>query len=152
MTYIKNTITIVLLSSLLFCAGCSKDDSPDPKAVALNKQLEALMNEGSSWVLGSTGSVMKDDIDVSSQFTGFKLTIGNKTYTTQNSLGHVWKTSGTWDFQGDNINQIVRDGSVAVSVSHDDNNLILTFVAGGKSEGARVNSISGEYVFNLVSE
>lgn len=152
MTFIKHTIKIVLLSSLLFSEGCNKDDNPDPTIVALNKQLEALMNEGSSWVLRSTGGVMKDDIDVSNQFSGFKLTIGNKTYTTQNSLGHVWNTSGRWDFQQNNPALILRDGNVVVSVSHSDNSLTLTFATGGKSEGARVNSISGEYVFNLISE
>lgn len=152
MTFIRHTFTSFLFLSMLVLTGCSKDDNPDPKVVALNKQLEALMNEGSSWVVGSTGSVMKDGIDVSSQFEGFKLTIGNKTYTTQNSLTHVWKTSGTWDFQQSNPNLILRDGSVAVSVSHSNNTLSLTFMTAGKSEGARVNSVSGQYVFNLISE
>jgi hypothetical protein len=140
----------VLFITSLTLIGC-KDDSVDPKVVALNAQLAVLTNGGSSWVLASTGSVMKDDVDVSSQFAGFKLTVGNKTYTTQKSLSHVWKASGTWDFKNDNPNLILKDGGVEVSVNHSSSGLTLTFAA-GNSTGARGNSISGKYVFRLVSE
>jgi hypothetical protein len=150
MTFIKHTLTIALVFALLVFTGC-KDNDVDPTAAALNEQLNALMNGGSSWVLGSTGSVTKDGVDVSSQFAGFKLTIGNKTYTTQNSLRHVWNASGTWGFPGDNPDLILKDGSVEVSVSHSDSSLTLTFTA-GNSEGGRLNSVSGEYVFHLISE
>lgn len=151
MTVIKYTFTITLLIALLTLTGC-KDEGVDPEVAALNEQLVVLMNGGKSWVIGTAGSVAKDNVDVSSQFAGFKLTVGNKTYTTQNSLSHVWRTSGTWGFQGNNPDLILKDGSVEVSVSHLNSNLTLTFTAPGNSVGGRVNSVSGEYVFHLVSE
>jgi hypothetical protein len=150
MTVIKHTLTIALVFALLVFTACKNDDL-DPKAAALNEQLNALMNGGSSWVLGSTGSVMKDGVDVSNQFAGFKLTIGSKTYTTQNSLRHVWDSSGTWDFIGDDPDQILTDDGTEISVSLSDSSLILTFNA-GSSEAGRANSVSGEYVFRLISE
>lgn len=152
MTVTKYTFAAFLLIASLVFTRC-KDEGVDPKVAVLDEQLSVLMNSGSSWVLGTTGSVMKDNVDVSSQFAGFKLTIGNKTYTTQNSLNHVWKSSGTWNFKGDNPAQIIKDGSVEISVNHANNSLTLTFTTAGKSEGGgRLNSVSGEYVFRLVSE
>lgn len=150
MTTCNYILYTVLAFALLSLAGC-KDDSDDPKVDALNKQLAALQNEGSSWVIGTTGSIMKDDFDVSSQFADFKLTIGNKTYTTQNSLASAWKTSGTWDFQGDNPNRVVRDDGTEISVSISNNTLVLTFTAPGNSN-LRSGSIAGTYEFRLVSE
>lgn len=150
MNIIKYTATSFLLIAILVFAGC--DEGTDPKVAALNKQLTALMNGGNAWVLGTNGSVTKDDVDVTSQFSGFKLILGKRTYTTQNSLSHVWKSTGTWDFQEDNPNLILRDGSVQVSINHLDSSLTLRFTAAGKSSGGRVNSVSGEYVFQLVSE
>lgn len=141
----------VLALALLSLAGC-KDDSSDPKVDALNKQLAALQNKGSSWVMGATGSVKKDNFDVSSQFAGFKLTIGNKTYTTQNSLASAWKTSGTWDFQGENPNRVVRDDGTEISVSISNNTLTLTFTVPGSNSNVRSGSIAGTYEFRLVSE
>jgi hypothetical protein len=151
MKVINYTVTIILLIASMSFTGC-KEEGVDPNVAILNEQLVVLMNGSSSWVLGTAGSVMKDNVDVSNQFAGFKLTIGNKTYTTQNSLSHVWKTSGTWDFQGNNPDLIRRDGSTEVAVSHENNSLTLTFTAAGNPEGGRVNSVSGKYVFKLVSE
>jgi hypothetical protein len=151
MKVINYTFTIILLVASLSFTGC-KEEGVDPNDAILNEQLVVLMNGNNSWVLGTAGSVMKDNVDVSDQFAGFKLTLGNKTYTTQNSLSHVWKTSGTWDFQGNNPDLIRRDGNTEVSVSHVNNTLTLTFTAPGNPEGGRLNSVSGKYVFLLVGE
>lgn len=151
MKVINYTFTIILLIASLSFTGC-KEEGVDPKVAVLNERLDVLMNGGKPWVLGTAGSVMKDNVDVSNQFAGFKLTIGNKTYTTQNSLSHVWKTNGTWDFQANNPDLIRRDGSVEISVNHLNSSLTLTFTAAGNSGGGRVNSVSGQYVFQLTSE
>jgi len=140
-----------LIASLTF-SGC-KEEGVDPKVAVLNKQRDVLMNGGKPWVLGTAGSVRKDNVDVSSQFAGFKLTIGNKTYATQKSLSHVLKAIGTWEFKQSNPDKILMDGSTEVSVSHVNSILTLKFNAIGEgSKGGRLNSVSGEYVFNLVSE
>jgi hypothetical protein len=150
MTHLKNSFALSLLITFLAFAGCG-EDPVDPAAAALNQRLDELMNSGSAWGLGSTGRVIKDDIDVTNQFAGFKLTIGNKTYTTQNSLSHVWKASGSWDFQNGNRDKIVRDDAVVIAVTHSNGKLTLTLTANGKS-GGRVNSVVGEYEFQLVGE
>lgn len=152
MKVITYTFTaVLLLASLTFC-GCKDEEGVDPNAAVLNEQLSILMNSGKPWVLGTAGSVKKDNVDVGSQFAGFKLTIGNKTYNTQNSLSHVFKASGTWGFQGNDANVILKDGSTEVSVSNLNGILTLRFNAAGTPQGGRASSVSGEYVFNLVSE
>lgn len=151
MTVIKYTLTTGLILALLIISGCTEDISP--KAEALKNQLNLLKNDGRPWILESTsGSVVKDGFDVSDQFAGFKLSLGDKTYTTQNGLSPVWETSGTWNFQGDNPNLILRGDGLVISVSLLNNNMTLTFTAEGSPSGGRTNSISGEYNFHLVGE
>ena len=102
-------------------------------------------------MLGNDG-VIKDGFDVTSQFAGFKLTIGNKTYSTENGLSPVWETSGTWDFQNDNPNLVLRDGETSITLSLSGGNLTMTFMAEGATTGGRTKSVSGEYQFHLVGE
>ncbi|MEQ8475281.1 hypothetical protein [Fulvivirga sp.] len=149
MTILKYISLSVLLIGLLTIASC-KDDS-DPAPSAIEEQLTALLNGGSNWVLSNDG-VTKDGFDVTGQFTGFKLTIGNKTYTTENGLSPVWETSGIWDFQNDNPNLVLRDGDTSITLSLSGGNLTMTFMADGASTGGRTKSISGEYEFHLVGE
>ncbi len=143
-TYI---LSILLLSSFITLIGC-KDDS-DPAPTELDLQLTALQNGGSNWVLGVDG-VLKDGFDVSNQFSGFKLTIGAFTFTTKNSLSGAWPASGTWEFQDDNPNQVLRSDGVLMAVNLSGDNLTLTFQ--GSATGGRINSVDGEYQFRLVSE
>ncbi|HYG04505.1 MAG TPA: hypothetical protein VD927_18790 [Chryseosolibacter sp.] len=150
MTTIKYIIMALISASLLASSGCS-EDSVDPKTKALNDQLHLLMNQGKAWVVGGTGSVEKDGYDVSNQFAAFRLTIGNKTYVTENALNNVWKTNGSWDFHEANPQQFIREDDVLVTVAISDNKLILTFSGAGTTSG-RTNSIPGEYSFELVSE
>lgn len=145
----KYIFSILLLAGLSTFISC-KDDS-DTEPTPLELQLEALQNGGSNWVLANDG-VQKDGYDVTSQFPGFALTIGNKTYNTQNGTDPVWPASGTWDFQNDNPNLILRDDGTSITISLSGNTMTLTFMANGINSGGRVDAVSGEYQFHLVSE
>ncbi|MTI37908.1 hypothetical protein [Fulvivirga lutimaris] len=149
MTILKYISLSVVLISLLTIVSCKDDTEPAPSEI--EEQLTALMNGNSKWTLGNDG-VTKDGFDVTSQFAGFKLTIGNKTYATENGLSPVWEVSGNWDFENENRNQIIRDGDTSINVSLTNGNLVLTFTAGAVPTGGRTESVSGEYQFNLVSE
>lgn len=149
MTILKYISLSVVLISLLTIVSC-KDDS-DPAPSEIEEQLTALMNGGSKWVLSNDG-VTKDGFDVTSQFADFKLTIGNKTYSTENDLSPVWEASGVWDFQNDNPNLVLRDGVTSITLSLSGGNLTMTFMADGASTGGRTKSVSGEYEFHLVGE
>ncbi|MEQ9167600.1 MAG: hypothetical protein RLO12_15180 [Fulvivirga sp.] len=149
MTILKYISLSVVLIGLLTIVSCKDDSEPTPSEI--EEQLTALMNDGSKWVLSNDG-VTKDGFDVTSQFAGFKLTIGNKTYATENGLSPVWETSGIWDFQNDNPNLILRDGDTSITISLSGGNLTMTFMADGASTGGRTQSVSGEYQFHLVGE
>ncbi len=136
---------------IMLLTSCDPPDPPDPPVPPDPKevQLLALMNNGTSWVLAS-GGVVKDGYDVTDQFTGFKLAIGNYTYSTQNSLASAWPASGTWEFNNGQINSILRNDSVVIGVVLNGSKLTLTFTA--LAPAGRIDGLAGDYIFNLVSE
>ena len=122
--YIFSIVILVVVVMLSSCKG--KDPGP------LEQMLTDLQNGGSSWVLGS---VVKDGHDVTDQFTGFKLTVGEYTYTTVNGLAPVWEPSGTWAFKNDDPNRVERGDGVVVTVALSSGSLKLTFNAQGAPYG-----------------
>lgn len=139
-------IYMALIAYLFINTGCNKstvDPTPDP----LQVQLEKLMNGNSSWGIKG-GSVVKDGYDVTSQFSGFTLTLGEFTYTTQNSLASAWASSGTWQFSNNDPNKIMRKDGVLIDITLNNNQLILKFNVSGLT-GGRVTGINGYYTFTL---
>ncbi len=145
----KIIYTLIISISVL---GIMVLSSCDGGLTEIEERLKALRNNGSPWVL-SSGGVMKDGYDVSDQFTGFKLTIGEYTYSAQNSLADAWPALGTWEFNNDQINSILRDDGVVIGVAltGSNSNLTLTYTALAPS-GGRIEGLAGDYIFNLVSE
>jgi len=142
----------IILAVITFLAipigGCSTETIEDPQPDPLQVQLNALLqNGGASWSTVG-GTVRKDGFDVSSQFTGFTVTFGEFTYTTQNSVDTAWPGSGTWQFSNNNPNTILRDDGVLIDVSLSSNFLHLRFTVDG-SAGGRVEGIAGEFIFAL---
>ena len=138
-------ISILLLVCLSFISGC-KSESSDPTPQDNQKTL--LMNNGLSWTLGT---VTKDGLDVTDQFTGFKLTVGDFTYTTVNALPSAWPASGTWSFANEAGTLVDRNDSVQIAVTVTTTSLQLTFSVTGLGDGGRIKGVNGQYVFNLVA-
>jgi len=141
----KNKFILYSFLLVFLFIGCKK---PSPTPDLLQIQLENLKNKNMSWGLVG-GSVIKDNYDVTSQFSGFTLTIGEYTYITQNSIASAWPTSGTWQFVNDNPNLVVREDGVEIDVAIANNQLTLSFTVSGI--GGRVSGIDGNYVFTLTS-
>ena len=145
----RNIINILFLLIATFSLGCG-DRGVDPgEPTALEIQLELLKNNNKSWSTTS-GSVIKDGYDVSSQFSGFALKVDNFTYTTTNGLDSAWPRSGTWEFSNNNPNKIIRDDGVLMDINLLNNELALTFNVSGIN--GRVKGIDGEYTFILSGE
>lgn len=144
-----NTKYIAYIAIIVFSFNCkgNKIDPVEPTDIEL--QLASLQNDNKPWSITS-GSVTKDGYDVSSQFNGFVLTVGEFTYSTQNGLNSAWPSAGTWEFSNNDPNKIMRDDGVLMNVEFVDNNLILTFSA--TNVGGRVKGIDGEYEFILSGE
>ena len=138
-------IVFVSVFSLVVFSGC-----PGPGPNKFEERLNELRNNQVPWVLAS-GGVEKDGYDVSDQFSGFKLTIGEYTYKAQNSLATAWSASGNWEFYNDRIDLIRRDDGVLIQVSLNGSNLILSFDTSADA-GGRIMDVPGNYTFNLTSE
>lgn len=145
----KVILYIIGLSILIFTRCNKNDSSTEPNET--DAQLTALLNNGKNWVLSNTG-VKKDGYDVTDEFFGFVLTIGNKVYSSVNGLRPVWPSTGSWSFQDNNPNKIVRDDGTVITLNLSSGNLIMTFTADGVSTGGKTESVSGEYEFHLISE
>ncbi|WP_339698506.1 hypothetical protein [uncultured Roseivirga sp.] len=94
-------------------------------------------------------------------FDNFTLTLrgtaSSKTYSTTDG-DPVFKATGSWAFNGTNINQIFIDGNSsntfvvsAFNASAGTFTLTVNFVASG-GVAAGTNSTNGTYVFNLVKQ
>ncbi len=144
----RHIIQLALIALIAFNFGCETKtvDPTDPTDLEL--QLEALMNNNTAWGLNG-GSVVKDGFDVTSQFDGFALSIGEFTYTTQNSLDTAWPSSGNWEFVNDNPNKILRSDGVEITVNITGSKLILSYTV--SNIGGKTSGINGNYEFTLTS-
>lgn len=137
-------ISIALIICFAFISGCSSSsDDPTPQ----DNQKILLTNNGVAWQLGT---VTKDGLDVTDQFTGFKLTVGDFTYTTVNALPSAWPASGIWTFANDAGTLVARNDGVQITVVVSTTSLKLTFNVTGLGDGGRIKGVDGEYVFNLI--
>lgn len=130
----------MILMALLFISSCKDDDPIDPKAQKLN-QLNA------SWAMQS---VSNDGNDVSSQFTGFTLSIDGTNYNTQNG-GNPWPASGTYELSGDNLDLILRNDGVEMTIDElTTDKLVLSFSY--SAVNGRVNGITGGFTFSMTKQ
>jgi len=145
MKRITNSLSIMILLALLLFSNCG-EDTPTPDA--LQERLLELKKGNSPWQLGSNGMVMKNGFDVSDQFSNFRLNFGDFTYSTQGGVSTAWPSSGTWQFENGNANQIRRNDNVLMTLSIVNNRLTLSFSVTGIS-GGRTDNVDGGYVFTL---
>ena len=144
----KHIISLVLIGLIAFSFGCEPKTVDPAKSTDLELQLEALMNNNTAWGLNG-GTVVKDGFDVSSQFDGFALSIGEFTYTSQNSLNTAWPSAGSWEFINDNPNKILRSDGVEITVNITASKLVLSYTV--SNIGGKASGINGNYEFTLTS-
>ena len=106
-------IALTLIMGVLV-SSCKKD--PAPTQSEEDKQIEKLSG---TWVVPNpapANSVTIDGNDVTTDWSSFVLTLGNKTYqSTGADSPEVWPASGTWAF-GTNVLTLVRDDLVEITV------------------------------------
>ncbi len=138
--YLAKTIFFISLLPILILCGCKKD-SPSPEQKRIN-ELTA------SWIVSS---VENDGTDVTSEFAGFTLTVtGEKTYSTVNG-GNPWPASGTFDFVEGNLDLIIRDDDVEVTIDAvSETTLSLSFRKTNiGNQAAGIQGVTGQFTFNL---
>jgi len=148
-TQMNITHKVFIVSLMLFWAcGGDDDPGPDPQPTLAGLQAEVTTKLIGKWNLSG---VTRDGMDVESEFLGFTVTFTASGFTTSNG-DLAWESTGTWYFQSDSSNKIIRDDNVTMSVafSNNDSQLILSFqVPSSSIENGKVSSIAGDYVFEL---
>ncbi|MEM9679026.1 MAG: hypothetical protein AAF901_01780 [Bacteroidota bacterium] len=133
-------ITIGLLCSQLALQGCRDDDETNPQEIRLQELSQ-------TWVLGT---VTNDGNDVTSQFTGFTLTIDQFSFTTQNG-GNTWPDSGTYSFLENDLDLILRLDAVEINVvSLSAEALTITFQI--SQLNGRKQGVTGNFEFQLINQ
>jgi hypothetical protein len=138
----------VLVLVLGIVVSSCKPKPPPPKSDE-ELQLEKLVN---TWVLEpGNNSVTRDGNSDVANWSGFILTLGNKTYQTSSSgLPEVWPASGAWAF-GSTVNILVRDAAIDMEVAVVENtSLELKFTI--PPAGGRITGIEGLWVFKMVPQ
>lgn len=150
----RNSILLLAIIFLAVVTGCKKDDNDGPTLE--DQQKEKLT---ASWVVSS---VSFNDNDVSSDWTGFVLTITTSTsngYQTANSFNEdVWPLSGTWRFQStdtqEGLNVIIRDDGTTIDITNvNETTLRLNFTYnedGGST--SRVKNVNGDWDFQFTKQ
>ncbi|GAB5526055.1 MAG: hypothetical protein Roseis2KO_39270 [Roseivirga sp.] len=134
----QKTSQLCFLVIIALACSCGGDDGPTP----LEERLRDLT---ATW---SVSSVSNDNTDVTSQFSGFNLTVsGDKTYSTTNG-GNPWPASGTFDIASENLDLFRRDDNVDISIVNiTETQLTLSFNM--SSVRGTASGITGSFTFNL---
>lgn len=137
------TVFILSLSLVFFLGSCGGSDDIDPKTDTTNKLAR-------TW---SAGTVRLDNVDVTiSSYQNFSITFSSAgTYSTQDG-DPIFTGSGTWSFDGDNLNAIILSGVlVNITINADVTSLVMTFTAPDAALNGKVLGLSGDYVFELTA-
>lgn len=135
---IATTLTVLVLLS-----ACKDNEEPKPSKA---EEVTALLISG-TW---KVNSVLVDDVDRSSVYSGLNISFTSTGFTTLNG-GKIFPASGTWEFTSDEATAIERnDGLVIdiVSISESQLKLGLTWTSGSIGT-SRVSSVSGDHVLTF---
>ena len=133
-------LAISLFGVLHFLAGCKSDDGPSPEQVRLQELT-------GTWILGT---VTNDGNDVTDQFSGFRLTFEESSFSSENG-GNAWPTAGSYTLVlvNSTFDTILRNDNLEVSIDEiTADELVLSFQISGV-EGGRKDGVTGQFIFSL---
>ena len=136
-------IALTLVIGVLV-SSCKKD----PPVTKTDEEVQIEKLTGTWKLQAGANAVTVASNDVTADWTGFTLTLGDKTYQTSSSSEPlIWPSNGTWAF-GTSVSTLVRDDGVEVTVSVTDTSLQLQFDY--SASGGRLNGIEGNWIFKMV--
>jgi len=133
-------------------ASCGEKETPKtPEEQALEKLSG---NLGTSYTLGTTGYVKRNQVDETRFYPGLTIRLDGttKSYTTTGATD-LFESSGNWEFVGTNFDKIRLTGSkpgsqVDISFTKNAKELTLVFSV-PTPPGGRVASLTGSYEIKL---
>jgi hypothetical protein len=156
---LNKLLTTVLILSVVFTLGAcggGGDDEPD-----LTPEEQRLVDLAGTTGITYAATSITFEGSPATGFENFRLTLRgsatSKSYTTVDG-DPVFGASGTWNFNGTNLNQIVIDNVTsnvyaisAFNATAGTFTITVNFVANG-GVAAGTNSTNGTYVFNLAKQ
>ena len=132
------SILILLFSILIISCGDDDDGGGPPPIDPLDEQGNKL---SVTWKVKDANSVTKDGAIVD-LFTNMTLTIsggsknGGNYSTTNSDSDEIWASSGSWEFQSGDLNKLLRNDGVVMSISLTETTLRTSFqTSGGLKDG-----------------
>lgn len=156
MKHLKHLLAALVFVSLIIFSNCggggSGGNDPDPTDVQGDKLAQ-------SWTLVANGALVGNPGETQDEWNGFTLDItyesDNKggNYSTSNSVSSdVWPSSGTWEFDGNDIGMVLRSDGVEINVfslNSTATSLTLKFNISTGSRTGRISSVEGDWTFNF---
>ena len=146
MKYFRS-ILILLFSILIISCGDDDDGGGPPPIDPLDEQGNKL---SVTWKVKDANSVTKDGAIVD-LFTNMTLTIsggsknGGNYSTTNSDSDEIWASSGSWEFQSGDLNKLLRNDGVVMSISLTETTLRTSFQTSGGLK-------DGNWVFDFVKQ
>lgn len=135
----RKVFWVLLILIVVGLDSCKKKNTVDPS----DQRKKELV---SVW---SLGSVENDDADVTSQFTGFELTVDSDlNYTTVNG-GNAWPGTGSFILNENDIDVLTRSDGVEVSIDEISSSALELSFQINSLPGGRANGITGNFTFSL---
>ena len=141
------SILILLFSILIISCGDDDDGGGPPPIDPLDEQGNKL---SVTWKVKDANSVTKDGAIVD-LFTNMPLTIsggsknGGNYSTTNSDSDEIWASSGSWEFQSGDLNKLLRNDGVVMSISLTETTLRTSFQTSGGLK-------DGNWVFDFVKQ
>lgn len=139
-------INTIILITLTMCFSCGKNDGIDNQPTA---QEQFISDISKTWDISNNGTITQDGVDVTSKFPDFKLTFGNKTYTSIGGLNLWLDGTGSWEFASSETTTEIIIDSITMSVTLTSSTITLTFTLSNSAIGGRTSSLSGNYVITV---
>jgi hypothetical protein len=147
-----NKLFPFLFLCFICLASCGEKETPKTPEEQAREKLSG--NLGTSYTLGTTGYVKRNQVDESRFYPGLTIRLdgATKSYTTTGA-SDLFESSGNWEFVGTNYDKIRLTGSkpasqVDISFTKNAKELTLVFSV-PTPPGGRVASLTGSYEIKL---
>jgi len=145
----------LLIGGLTYLSNCGGGDDPPPPQLPdePTAQEEVTQDLSQSWSIGTTGSVKRDGVDISSDLSDLVVTFrDNFTYSSSGGK-ELWveTSNGSWQYASSNSNDassiLIGNNEISMTVTSTTLRLLFTIPEGSAGIGARTSGIEGSFEF-----
>jgi len=143
-------LSLVCVVGLTFYSSCGSDDSgggPD----LTNQEITTALLTG-TWDISNSGSITRDNVNVTTDFSSFVLTFTDGGFTSTGG-GDLWASTGSWAYTSTSTDDAssITIGSLDISIAVSETSLTMNFTIpdGALGVGFRSSGVDGNYQISL---